>query len=198
MKVNAISSGQFSSVLWDSARTPGVTCTCTLTFVAQGQMSIDSTITLAFAQGGWKSSAHSRYDRFAMSQVVRIPSVIAGVDDGDDSAPTNEAEERAAGPPTRRLRRDSLRSLVSQAYDDDGDDDDDDDEEEAEPEAEVAGSDDTESVRSGEAASPLVHLTPAGAMAQPGGFWGQGSTRLGPRARSPTSHSRARRSPSSS
>ena len=153
---------------------------------------------IAVAQGGWKSSAHSRYDRFAMSQVVRIPSVIAGVDDGDDSAPTNEAEERAAGPPTRRLRRDSLRSLVSQAYDDDGDDDDDDDEEEAEPEAEVAGSDDAESVRSGEAASPLVHLTPAGAMAQPGGFWGQGSTRLGPRARSPTSHSRARRSPSSS
>ena len=37
---------------------------------------------LAVAQGGWKSSAHERYDRFSMDRVVRIPAVIAGVDEG--------------------------------------------------------------------------------------------------------------------
>ena len=60
---------------------------------------------LAVAQGGWKSSAHERYDRFSMDRVVRIPAVIAGVDEGDDPAPLNEAGERPAGPPRRRLRR---------------------------------------------------------------------------------------------
>ena len=58
---------------------------------------------LAVAQGGWKSSAHERYDRFSMDRVVRIPAVIAGVDEGDDPAPLNEAGERPAGPPQRRL-----------------------------------------------------------------------------------------------
>ena len=57
------------------------------------------------AQGGWKSSAHERYDRFSMDRVVRIPAVIAGVDEGDDPAPLNEAGERPAGPPQRRRRR---------------------------------------------------------------------------------------------
>ena len=46
-----------------------------------------------------------RYDRFSMDRVVRIPAVIAGVDEGDDPAPLNEAGERPAGPPQRRLRR---------------------------------------------------------------------------------------------
>ena len=59
-------------------------------------------VDLAVAQGLWSSAAHKRYDRFAMAQVVRIPAVIAGVDEGDDPAPVTE---RPAGPPPRRRRR---------------------------------------------------------------------------------------------
>eukprot|EP00966_Prymnesium_polylepis_P312892 7230479-Prymnesium_polylepis.1 len=37
---------------------------------------------LTVAHGLWRSTAHRRYERFAMSQILRIPSVIAGADDG--------------------------------------------------------------------------------------------------------------------
>jgi len=51
-----------------------------------------------------------RYARFSLADVVRIPAVIAGVDDGANAppAPTNEAVEREAGPPGRRLQRGDL------------------------------------------------------------------------------------------
>ena len=60
---------------------------------------------MAQAHGGWASRAHERYARFSLADVVRIPAVIAGVDDGANAplAPTNEAVEREAGPPGRRL-----------------------------------------------------------------------------------------------
>ena len=65
---------------------------------------------MAQAHGGWASRAHERYARFSLADVVRIPAVIAGVDDGANAphAPTNEAVERAAGPPERRLQRGDL------------------------------------------------------------------------------------------
>ena len=57
---------------------------------------------LAVAQGGWKSSAHKRYDRFSLQEVVRIPAVIAGHDPGNTppglSSPSRSVE-RNAGPP---------------------------------------------------------------------------------------------------
>ena len=66
---------------------------------------------MAQAHGGWASRAHERYARFPLADVVRIPAVIAGVDAGAHAppVPTNEAGERAAGPPDRRLQRDHLR-----------------------------------------------------------------------------------------
>ena len=84
-------------------------------------------VELAVAQGGWRSTAHKRYERFSMERVVRIPAVIAGVDDGDDDDPaaTIEAGEREAGPPQRRMRRADLR----RANDDEDDDNEDDDDE---------------------------------------------------------------------
>jgi len=65
---------------------------------------------MAQAHGGWASRAHERYARFSLADVVRIPAVIAGVDDGANAplAPTNEAVEREAGPPGRRLERADL------------------------------------------------------------------------------------------
>ena len=65
---------------------------------------------MAQAHGGWASRAHERYARFSLADVVRIPAVIAGVDDGANAppAPTNEAVEREAGPPERRLQRGDL------------------------------------------------------------------------------------------
>jgi hypothetical protein len=65
---------------------------------------------MAQAHGGWASRAHERYARFSLADVVRIPAVIAGVDDGANAppAPTNEAVEREAGPPGRRLQRGDL------------------------------------------------------------------------------------------
>ena len=69
---------------------------------------------MAQAHGGWASRAHERYARFPLADVVRIPAVIAGVDAGARTppAPTNEAEERVAGPPDRRLQRDHVREAA--------------------------------------------------------------------------------------
>jgi hypothetical protein len=55
------------------------------------------------AHGLWQSTAHKRYDRFALSRVLRIAPVIAGADPGDP-----QSLERAAGPPDHRLDRHSL------------------------------------------------------------------------------------------
>ena len=55
---------------------------------------------MAVAQGGWKSTAHERYDRFGMEEVVRIPAVISAVDEGNDPAPLNEAGECGSWPAT--------------------------------------------------------------------------------------------------
>ena len=68
---------------------------------------------LAVAQGGWKSSAHKRYDRFSLQEVVRIPAVISGHDPGNTppglSSPSRSVE-RNAGPPETRLLRHSTSS----------------------------------------------------------------------------------------
>ena len=58
---------------------------------------------LTVAHGLWQSTAHKRYDRFALSRVLRIAPVIAGTDPGDP-----QSLERAAGPPDHRLDRHSL------------------------------------------------------------------------------------------
>ena len=152
---------------------------------------------LAVAHGLWKSSAHQRYDRFTMERVVRIPAVIAGVDQGDEddgSAPTNEAE-RGAGPPSRRLRREDVRRRASEVAEDSlgsgsgspapGTEE----EEEQEEEADAAGD---------AAAATLLSLTPGGSTARPGGYWGTSSRPgRGERARrSPTRRRSPSRSPS--
>ena len=83
---------------------------------------------LATAHGGWKSSAKTRYDRFSMARVCRIPSAIVGQLDeheGDreleremrDAGVDLEAEAEGPGParapavhaPTERVDRDGLR-----------------------------------------------------------------------------------------
>ena len=58
---------------------------------------------LAAAHGLWKSKAHKRYKRFALSMVAQIPSAIAGYVE-----PPELEDERAAGPPSRRLTRTAL------------------------------------------------------------------------------------------
>jgi len=58
---------------------------------------------LTVAHGLWQSTAHKRYDRFALSRVLRIAPVIAGADPGDP-----QSLERPAGPPDHRLDRHSL------------------------------------------------------------------------------------------
>ena len=153
-------------------------------------------VELAVAHGGWKSLAFKRYDRFGMSQVVRIPAVISGLDDGDDSGPLNEPEEREAGPPQRRLRRSDLRqgsSLVSTEYDEDDEDDEEEEvSEEGEPDgSSQPGSDDFSHPQ----VTSVLHLTPGG-TARPGGYWGS-TSRPAPRSRSPTGRA-PRRSPSRS
>ena len=140
--------------------------------------------------------AFKRYDRFGMSQVVRIPAVISGLDDGDDSGPLNEPEEREAGPPQRRLRRSDLRqgsSLVSEEYDEDDEDDEEEEvSEEGEPDgSSQPGSDDFSHPQ----VTSVLHLTPGG-TARPGGYWGS-TSRPAPRSRSPTGRA-PRRSPSRS
>ena len=42
-------------------------------------------VTLAVAQGGWQSSAHERYERFNMKDVLNLPSdIVAQLDDDND------------------------------------------------------------------------------------------------------------------
>ena len=68
---------------------------------------------LAVAQGGWRSSAHKRYDRFSLQEVVRIPSVISGHDPGNTPpglSSHSRSVERNAGPPEVRLLRHSTTS----------------------------------------------------------------------------------------
>ena len=57
---------------------------------------------VAKAHGLWSSNAHDRYHRFDMRQILRIPSVIAGVDSG---ASASDLSEREARPPSTRLGR---------------------------------------------------------------------------------------------
>ena len=161
---------------------------------------------LAVAQGGWKSSAHERYDRFSMDRVVRIPAVIAGVDEGDDPAPLNEAGERPAGPPQRRLRRADVapRRASLQEEEGEGAGGSDADDESEEPRAGAgAGEAPVPPREAGRGGSPgrsgpgpLLSLTPGGSAAPPAGYWGEAVSRPPPRrrAQSPT----RRRSPSSS
>ena len=49
---------------------------------------------LAQAHGLWASAAVNRYERFMMTQVVRVTGAIAGVDDGDAADTPNESAER--------------------------------------------------------------------------------------------------------
>ena len=168
---------------------------------------------IAQAHGLWKSNAVRRYDRFAMNQVVRIPSVIMGADDGDNLAPTNEA--RARGPSNRRMRRSDVQPIRPSAENtsamggaSDGGEADVHSVLDASDEYEGEASQSDESGQSGEgtqedarrflAANHLMHLTPSGHTAgRPQGYWGQPSARRGPvpRAQSPPSR---RRSPSGS
>ena len=58
---------------------------------------------LAVAQGGWKSSAHERYDRFPLTEVLALPGVIVAAG-GDDSTPPQiehvfEEQDSPAPPP---------------------------------------------------------------------------------------------------
>ena len=172
---------------------------------------------IAQAHGLWKSNAVRRYDRFAMDQVVRIPSVIMGADDGDNLAPTNEARSR--GPSNRRMRRSDVQPARASeggtpAMDGAaGEEDDVNSDRGASDENEEVTSQSYQSDRSGEgtgqwsdpdearrflAANNLMHLTPSGHSAvRPEGYWGMPSARRGPvpRAQSPPSR---RRSPSGS
>ena len=65
---------------------------------------------LASAHGIWKSKAHKRYKRFALTMVAQIPSAIAGYVE-----PPELEDERAAGPPSRRLTRAALSTPVEAA-----------------------------------------------------------------------------------
>ena len=156
---------------------------------------------LAQAHGLWKSAVHERYERFRMEKVVRIPAVIAGVDEGDAPVPTNEAGERAAGPPARRLRRADLRQVSGDDASDDSMSDDQGASEQHEASAEEPSDEEEQSAgATSEAVQGLLSLTPGGSTARPGGYWGQVPHRPGrggrpvPRAQSPPT----RRSPSAS
>ena len=75
---------------------------------------------LTVAHGLWKSSAHKRYDRFKLSQVIDIPrrmlrsrdatSDVSSEEDGSGDAESggDEVTERVARPPAERLRREQL------------------------------------------------------------------------------------------
>ena len=63
---------------------------------------------LAVAHGMWKSTAHKRYDRFDMSEVVRIPAAIAGLDEGSARDPFAEPERAAGVPPAPLVRRSAV------------------------------------------------------------------------------------------
>ena len=51
---------------------------------------------LAQVHGGWSSDACERYSRFALKNVLRIPAVIAGFDQGDEQLESDEPVERPA------------------------------------------------------------------------------------------------------
>jgi hypothetical protein len=129
---------------------------------------------VAVAHGLWKSKAHQRYDRFDMQQVMRIPSVIAGVDAGDDSAPTNEAEEREVRSGRKVTRGGSrVRRLPPSASGSDGDD-----EEGSDGGSDASSEELEESGQSGEtpaAASPGVSTAGLGGV-----YWGRGPARRSP------------------
>jgi hypothetical protein len=57
---------------------------------------------LAVAQGGWKSSAHERYDRFPLTEVLALPSVIVAAVGEDNTPPQIEQvidEQDSPAPP---------------------------------------------------------------------------------------------------
>ena len=66
---------------------------------------------IAQAHGLWKSTAVNRYERFEMSQVVRIPGALAGVDPGVDYGAADATVERQAG--SRGVTRSTLRAAVA-------------------------------------------------------------------------------------
>ena len=65
-------------------------------------------VDITVAHGLWMSSAHTRYERFPMSDVVRIPAKMLGEDHPDTSA---VVERAAAKPP--RLQRGSRATAAS-------------------------------------------------------------------------------------
>jgi hypothetical protein len=65
---------------------------------------------LAVAHGMWKSTAHTRYDRFEMSSVVRIPAAIAGLDSGDALDPFEDGEREAGSSRVPVVRRSAAQA----------------------------------------------------------------------------------------
>lgn len=67
---------------------------------------------LAQVQGMWKSRAHTRYARFAMSSVAMIPQAIMGMLAASEPTPGSEmgVAPRTAGPPDHRLTRAALQA----------------------------------------------------------------------------------------
>ena len=54
---------------------------------------------LTVAHGGWKSSAHSRYERFANSRVLSMPAAMVGLAPAEPAAPRPEEMERTPRAP---------------------------------------------------------------------------------------------------
>ena len=65
---------------------------------------------LAVAHGLWKSTAHKRYDRFALERVVLIPTAVAGLAEPAARVEPDASVERPAGPPRQKLVRKSSSS----------------------------------------------------------------------------------------
>ena len=163
---------------------------------------------VAVVQGGWKSSAHKRYDRFAMATIVRIPAVIAGVDAGEDAAPSNEAAERTLHVPRRRLRRSDVQPPRPKAVAD-GSEPESINGSDADDESELVADDGSESGPSGAAgaapaassgAGPVEHRSGRGwsSAVRPAGYWGSTPIRPSRGARQRAQSPRSRRSPSQS
>ena len=70
-------------------------------------------VEVAVAQGGWRSGAHTRYWRCAMSSVLDIPAAITGALGGGQSAelPGPSSEREAGAPDHRMVRQDLARAL---------------------------------------------------------------------------------------
>ena len=73
---------------------------------------------LTVAHGGWKSSAHKRYARFAMSRVLSMPSAMVGVAPAEPAAPAPETMQREAPSPRQAPGLDAFDDLDS-GYDSD-------------------------------------------------------------------------------